>query len=91
MVRFTRSRSSPRQAASRLAAIRVLVTLGHDEEDLDSTTTALRLLGVSDGELYRGPRRLDGGTRLGLLNLQSAEVAAVRVRSLQVPRRIRSR
>jgi hypothetical protein len=52
MVRFTRSRSSPRQAASRLAAIRVLVTLGHDEEDLDSTTTALRLLGVSDGELY---------------------------------------
>ncbi len=51
MVRFTRSRSSPRQAASRLAAIRVLVTLGNDEEDLDSTTTALRLLGVSDGEL----------------------------------------
>ena len=52
MVRFTRSRSSPRQAASRLAAIRVLVTLGTDDEDLDSTTTALRLLGVSDGELY---------------------------------------
>jgi hypothetical protein len=52
MVRLTRSRSSPRQAASRLAAIRVLVTLGHDEEDFDSTTTALRLLGVSDGELF---------------------------------------
>jgi hypothetical protein len=34
-----------------LAAIRVLVTLSHDDEDLDSTTCALRLLGVSDGEL----------------------------------------
>ena len=51
MVRFSRSRSSPRQAASRLAAIRVLVTLGDDNEDLDSTTTALRLLGVSEPEL----------------------------------------
>jgi hypothetical protein len=51
MVRFTRSRSSPRQAASRLAAIRVLVTLGNDDEDLDCTTTALRFLGVSEAEL----------------------------------------
>ena len=51
MVRLARSRSSPREAATRLAAIRVLVTLGHDDEDIDSTTVALRLLGVSDGEI----------------------------------------
>jgi hypothetical protein len=51
MVRLARSRSSPREAASRLAAIRALVALGDDDEDLDSATYALRLLGVSDGEL----------------------------------------
>ncbi|MGA8725156.1 MAG: hypothetical protein WB565_08930 [Acidimicrobiales bacterium] len=51
MVRLARSRSSPSEAASRLAAIRALVTLGDDDEDLDSATYALRLLGVSDGEL----------------------------------------
>ena len=51
MVRFTHSRPSPRQAASRLAAIQVLVTLGHDDDDFDATTTALRFLGVSDAEL----------------------------------------
>jgi hypothetical protein len=51
MVRLARSRPSPRETASRLAAIRILVTLSEDDEDLDSTTYALRLLGVSDGEL----------------------------------------
>ncbi len=52
MVRHAlKTRRSPRQAATRLAAIQALVTLGDDEEDLDSTTTALRLLGVSDREL----------------------------------------
>ena len=63
MVRLTRSRSSPRQSASRLAAIRVLVTLGDDDEDLDSTTTALRLLGVSDGELDAALAGSFGGAR----------------------------
>jgi hypothetical protein len=52
MVRFAHTRSSPREAASRLAAIRVLMTLRSDDEDLDSASTALRLLGVSDGELF---------------------------------------
>jgi hypothetical protein len=46
-----RSRTTPAQAESRIVAIRAIVELADDRDDLDAALLALRLLGTSDGEL----------------------------------------